>query len=410
MTTRAASSPQLDPGPRPRFPPDDEPRGHSASARSADQGAAERRRFARIASVRVPTVTLQGISARLLDLGLGGALVESPVRPIPGAITSLRLTARDVNVHARACIRRASVAGFVQTSPFETAPLYRSGIEFQALSSTDIRAVEAVLLKGGAIAHDFVQPDRERAPLVSVQFPAGWSMTTRKDTVVASKPNARGFMFLRTIPNPPADDACTVARIALGEAGFSALDCREVVINGLIGCLGFFHGRLRDLGEVLIEAAVVSCGGQLHLLAGVSAWVEFESMRHEFATAIRTLEKPSSPVVESSEDAEPDSNRRRSVRCAGPFDGRRAGLLETPIRIYDLSEGGCFINALHETATNGQRMDLKIQLPFEGWINVKAVALYTRPEFRFAVRFVDLPGHTRERIVRAVQKLQALRK
>jgi hypothetical protein len=41
-------------------------------------------------------------------------------------------------------------------------------------------------------------------------------------------------------------------------------------------------------------------------------------------------------------------DRRHYDRVAGPFDGRRVGALETPVRIYDLSEGGCFINASHE--------------------------------------------------------------
>ncbi len=43
-------------------------------------------------------------------------------------------------------------------------------------------------------------------------------------------------------------------------------------------------------------------------------------------------------------------NRRRHVRIAGPFDGCRVGALDTPLSIFDLSRGGCFVNAMHDQA------------------------------------------------------------
>jgi hypothetical protein len=42
------------------------------------------------------------------------------------------------------------------------------------------------------------------------------------------------------------------------------------------------------------------------------------------------------------------TDRREHRRFAGPFDGRRVGAIETPVRIYDLSRGGCFITSMHE--------------------------------------------------------------
>src|SRR5262249_51014231 len=51
---------------------------------------------------------------------------------------------------------------------------------------------------------------------------------------------------------------------------------------------------------------------------------------------------------------QPVSNRRRSVRILGPFDGTRPGLLNLPLQIYDLSVGGCFVNSVLDAPQRGQ--------------------------------------------------------
>jgi hypothetical protein len=98
-------------------------------------------------------------------------------------------------------------------------------------------------------------------------------------------------------------------------------------------------------------------------------------------------------------------DRRQSGRVPGPFDAWRIGILETPMRIYDLSVGGCFVNAMHEQQ-QGRAFTLKIHLPFEGWIVLNAETLYRRPGFGFAVRFVDMPQETEKRLQRVIDKLQ----
>ena len=45
---------------------------------------------------------------------------------------------------------------------------------------------------------------------------------------------------------------------------------------------------------------------------------------------------------------------------------------------------------------------LKIQLPHEGWIEVKAETLYRRPGFGFAVKFIDMSADTTARLARAL--------
>lgn len=98
-------------------------------------------------------------------------------------------------------------------------------------------------------------------------------------------------------------------------------------------------------------------------------------------------------------------SRRRYVRVTGPFDGYRVGLLETPVRIFDLSQGGCFVNSTHEQQA-GSRVVLKIDLPAEGSITVTGETVYHRPGFGFAVRFLDLDDDTVGRLVRTVDALK----
>jgi hypothetical protein len=95
---------------------------------------------------------------------------------------------------------------------------------------------------------------------------------------------------------------------------------------------------------------------------------------------------------------------RRAPRVAGPFDGRRRGALELPLRIYDLSLGGCLIESYHEVGV-GRRFQLEIELPEEGWIPLEAETLYLRDNFGFAVKFVGMDEDARVKLARAVLRL-----
>ncbi len=102
--------------------------------------------------------------------------------------------------------------------------------------------------------------------------------------------------------------------------------------------------------------------------------------------------------------ASPEENRK-AHRVTGPFDGCRVGLIETPVLIYDLSEGGCFVNSLYDTPA-GQRMSLRLTLPYEGRVTVQAETVYGRPGFGFAVRFVDVSDETRACLQSSLDKLR----
>ena len=109
------------------------------------------------------------------------------------------------------------------------------------------------------------------------------------------------------------------------------------------------------------------------------------------------------PVDEPS--SEPAGCRRRHKRLDGPFDGLRVGLLETPVQLYDLSRGGCFINSMHQQQP-GVPLLLKIDLPYEGWITVNAETLYRRGEFGFAVRFTEISDEASARLERSLEALE----
>ena len=95
---------------------------------------------------------------------------------------------------------------------------------------------------------------------------------------------------------------------------------------------------------------------------------------------------------------------RRELRVAGPFEARRVGPLPTPLRIHDLSTGGCLVECYYDVAS-GRRITLQIDLPGEGWITVEAETLHLRDNFGFAVRFAELSDANRGRIERTIERL-----
>ena len=121
--------------------------------------------------------------------------------------------------------------------------------------------------------------------------------------------------------------------------------------------------------------------------------------RLETGTADAVLQDAS---AQQATEVSSDLARRKYDRVPGPFDGVRAGLLDTPIGIYDLSAGGCFVNSMHEQE-QGSTLVLRIDLPGEGWITVKGETVYQRPGFGYAVRFIDVDADTTARLWRLVK-------
>jgi len=55
----------------------------------------------------------------------------------------------------------------------------------------------------------------------------------------------------------------------------------------------------------------------------------------------------------------------------------------------------------------GRRMTLEIDLPVEGTVQLAAESVNTRPDYGFAVRFIDVPEQTQQKLARVVQRLLA---
>lgn len=111
------------------------------------------------------------------------------------------------------------------------------------------------------------------------------------------------------------------------------------------------------------------------------------------------LEPISASISVESDD------RRLHDRVKGPFDASRVGLLQTPVQLYDLSCGGCFIVSFHDQSI-GAEITLMIDLPHEGRITVRGRTLYRREGFGFAVEFTEMSGEAQSRLERAIARLQ----
>lgn len=99
--------------------------------------------------------------------------------------------------------------------------------------------------------------------------------------------------------------------------------------------------------------------------------------------------------------------RRQHPRVRGPFHGLRLGLLDTPVHIFDLSLGGCFVNSMHEEE-KGVICTLVIDLGVDQ-VKVKGETVYRRPGFGFALRFIQMDRVTTKRLQRALAKVAGQR-
>jgi hypothetical protein len=89
---------------------------------------------------------------------------------------------------------------------------------------------------------------------------------------------------------------------------------------------------------------------------------------------------------------------------SGPFDGRHVGTVRVPVRIRDLSAGGCLIESRGLAAVGG-RLRLQIDLPGEGWIAVEAETLAVREDYGCAVKFVSVDEANQRRIERTTARV-----
>jgi hypothetical protein len=111
--------------------------------------------------------------------------------------------------------------------------------------------------------------------------------------------------------------------------------------------------------------------------------------------------EPTAQMVPSEDPAE----RRQHLRVKGPFDGCRRGVIDLPVRILDISEGGAFVGALVD-ANPGEQLTLGVRWPDQDWITLAAEVVHNQTGIGFAVRFVGNPEETRNNLARLLASRQ----
>jgi hypothetical protein len=226
------------------------------------------------------------MSARLVDVGLGGALVESSARIVLGAVHATLFVAPDIAFRAQGRIVRAYVAG-VTSADGGTSLLYRAGLEFGQLAPPEAETLNAFVTAALRGTPASTPAPAERT--ATVRFPQAWAVTRKNGAVVAKAPHSQSYMFIGAPQIAAGSDLTESARASMREAGFSPLHGQPAEINGLPAFVGFYTGRLHDLGDVIVEAAHVVLNEHSYVIAGVAPWTEYDTVRHEFFTTINSF-------------------------------------------------------------------------------------------------------------------------
>ena len=98
--------------------------------------------------------------------------------------------------------------------------------------------------------------------------------------------------------------------------------------------------------------------------------------------------------------------RRRTRRIVGPFDGTYSGAAgRRDVRIADLSEDGCFLDAAIPTCA-GERFAVQVCIDGER-LTLSAEVVYVDRVQGVAVRFVDLSGEAQIRLKSIIRALSS---
>jgi hypothetical protein len=111
----------------------------------------------------------------------------------------------------------------------------------------------------------------------------------RDGAIIAKAPETSGFIFLGAPRIDATSQLGETAPASMQDAGFAALHGQAAEINGLKAWVGFYNGRLREGGVVIVEAAHVVLDGHVYLIAGVAPFAAFESVRDEFFATINSF-------------------------------------------------------------------------------------------------------------------------
>lgn len=91
------------------------------------------------------------------------------------------------------------------------------------------------------------------------------------------------------------------------------------------------------------------------------------------------------------------TDRRSEDRLDVCLDAVWGGTLNRAARITDLSEGGCFVDAIGDTYI-GEQLTLRVQLPDGAWLELTGEVAHHFKTVGFGLRFVNLTDEQREQL------------
>jgi hypothetical protein len=76
-------------------------------------------------------------------------------------------------------------------------------------------------------------------------------------------------------------------------------------------------------------------------------------------------------------------------------------------RVTDLSEGGCYVDAMAEAVT-GEILHLQVELANGEWLDVTGEVMHTFPRLGFGLRFVGLGPLQRQKLLALLERLNGV--
>lgn len=91
------------------------------------------------------------------------------------------------------------------------------------------------------------------------------------------------------------------------------------------------------------------------------------------------------------------SERRNEERMEVSLEAVWDGHGNRPVRITDLSEGGCFVDSMSDSYI-GEQLSLRVKLPDGGWLELTGEVAHHQAPVGFGLRFSNLTDEQRERL------------
>ena len=141
--------------------------------------------------------------------------------------------------------------------------------------------------EGFVRGREFIHPDMR----FRLTFPEGWKIANGKRQVSAAPPGVNDVaLVLQLVESPVGASLEDVAVGSMKNSGFSLVNGESTRLNsGLPVYHGIYGGQTEDGGVVQVEAAHISHGGQVFLLAGLSSQARFRQAQPFFVEAIRSF-------------------------------------------------------------------------------------------------------------------------